>query len=74
MASATREKSGIIHSVLVYQEDDELTLSLPRRVQLTLSKIRRAARELLTLEGLSPPPPPLFEDLYFLYIFDESWC
>jgi small subunit ribosomal protein S9e len=26
----------------------------PRRVQLTLSKIRRAARELLTLEGIRP--------------------
>jgi len=39
-----------------------LSLSLSRRrVQLTLSKIRRAARELLTLEGLflslnSPTP------------------
>jgi len=33
-----------------------LFLTNPRRVQLTLSKIRRAARELLTLEGTFPCP------------------
>jgi len=42
MASATSEKSGMSISINVLTS---------RRVQLTLSKIRRAARELLTLEG-----------------------
>jgi len=43
MASVTSEKSGTLSADII---------SKPRRVQLTLSKIRRAARELLTLDGL----------------------
>jgi small subunit ribosomal protein S9e len=42
MVSETNERSGSYSQII---------LSNSRRVQLTLSKIRRAARELLTLEG-----------------------
>jgi hypothetical protein len=42
MVSETNERSGLYPQIII---------SNSRRVQLTLSKIRRAARELLTLEG-----------------------
>jgi hypothetical protein len=50
-----------------------LTLSFPyRRVQLTLSKIRRAARELLTLEGF-PFPSAKKKILYILSFTLYFW-